>query len=175
MKVNFSMIKIFIIASLLLIPMGSCNQTDQIQDIEKANEQAVVKFVATVWNNKEVSNLENFFSNEFTRRVNNVEIASNMQELSANIQVYFIGFPDLNLNINEIFSSHDQVFMNWTITGTNTGVFGEFPATGKKIKVSGITRIDIDETGKFTYEDVYYNELALLQQLGYSLMPPAFD
>jgi len=169
------MIKIFIVASLLLIPMGSCNQKDQSQDTEKANEQAVINFVDIVWNNKDISNLESFFSNDLTRRVNNVEIASNMQELSANIQVYFIGFPDLNLNINEIFSYNDQVFMNWTITGTNTGVFGEFPATGKKIKVSGITRIDIDKTGKFIYEDVYYNELALLQQLGYNLTPPAFD
>jgi steroid delta-isomerase-like uncharacterized protein len=175
MKVNFNMIKIFIIASLLLVPLGSCDQKDQSQDIEKANEKAVINFVTTVWNDKDVSSLEMFFSNQFTRRVNNVEIASNAQELSANIQVYFTGFPDLNLSINEIFSCRDQVFMNWTISGTNTGVFGEFPATGKKIKVSGITRIDFDETGKFIYEDVYYNELALLQQLGYSLTPPEFE
>ena len=169
------MIKIFIIASLLLVTSGACNQNDHRQEIEKVNERAVVSFIASVWNDKDISSLDLYFSNQLTRRVNNVEIASSMQELSANIQVYFTGFPDLNLNINEIFACRDQVFMNWTITGTNTGVFGEFPATGKKIKVSGITRIDFDETGKFIYEDVFYNELALLQQLGYSLTPPAFE
>jgi steroid delta-isomerase-like uncharacterized protein len=169
------MIKIFIIASLILLPLEACNQQDKKQDIEKVNEMAVMNFITTVWNDKDVSNLEAFFSNEFTRRVNNVEIASNLQELSANIQVYFTGFPDLNLSIDQIYSSHDHVFINWTITGTNTGVFGEFPATGKKIKVNGITRFDIDEIGKFIYEDVYYNELALLQQLGYNLTPPVFE
>jgi len=175
MKSNFNMIKIFIIASLILLPLEACDQQDKKQDIEKVHEMAVKNFVTKVWNDKDLSNLETFFSNEFTRRVNNVEIASNIQELSANIQVYFTGFPDLSLSMNEIYSNNDHVFMNWTITGTNTGVFGEFPATGKKIKVKGITRFDIDEMGKFIYEDVYYNELALLQQLGYNLTPPAFE
>jgi len=65
--------------------------------------------------------------------------------------------------------------MHWTILGTNTGVFGESPPTGKKIKINGITHIKFDNKGKIIYEDVFYNELLLLQQLGYTLLPPTLE
>ena len=142
---------------------------------EEMNKNTVINFVSSIWNEKDLSQLDQFFSQEFKRRVNNVEIASNKEELTANIQVYLTGFPDLNLLIDDILPYHDQVIMNWTITGTNTGVFGEFPATGKKIKVSGLSHLSFDENGKISYEDIFYNELSLLQQLGYSLTPPALN
>jgi predicted ester cyclase len=111
---------------------------------EEMNKNTVINFVSSIWNEKDLSQLDQFFSQEFKRRVNNVEIASNKEELTANIQVYLTGFPDLNLLIDDILPYHDQVIMNWTITGTNTGVFGEFPATGKKIKVSGLSHLSFD-------------------------------
>ena len=68
-----------------------------------------------------------------------------------------------------------HLFAHWTFTGTNTGIFGEFPATGKKAKVSGMSLLSFDEEGKLYREEVYYNELDLLQQLGYTLVPPALE
>ena len=65
--------------------------------------------------------------------------------------------------------------MTWTITGSNTGVFGELPPTGKRIKISGITRMDFDEEGKIEVEEVCYNELSLLQQMGHTLNPPVLE
>ena len=65
--------------------------------------------------------------------------------------------------------------MNWTATGTNTGTFGELKATGKKIKVSGASRIEFDQEGKIIFEDVFFNELSLLQQMGHTLTPPVVE
>jgi predicted ester cyclase len=65
--------------------------------------------------------------------------------------------------------------MSWTITGSNTGVFGELPHNGKRIKISGITRMDFDDEGKIAVEQVYYNELSLMQQLGHTLSPPVLE
>jgi steroid delta-isomerase-like uncharacterized protein len=169
------MIKILLIASLFLLPLNSCDDKGTNIQKEEMNKNTVINFVSSIWNEKDLSQLDQFFSQEFKRRVNNVEIASNKEELTANIQVYLTGFPDLNLLIDDILPYHDQVIMNWTITGTNTGVFGEFPATGKKIKVSGLSHLSFDENGKISYEDIFYNELSLLQQLGYSLTPPALN
>lgn len=172
---TYKMIKILLIASLFLLPLNSCDDKANSTEKEEMNKNTVINFVSGIWNEKDLAQLDQFFSQEFKRRVNNVEIASNKEELTANIQVYLTGFPDLNLTIDDILPYRDQVIMNWTITGTNTGVFGEYPATGKKIKVSGLSRLSFDQAGKIHHEDIYYNELSLLQQLGYSLTPPALN
>jgi steroid delta-isomerase-like uncharacterized protein len=171
----FNMIKIFVIASLFLLPLQACNDKDGLNETEEVNKETVISFINTIWNNKELSKLEIYVADQFIRRVNNVEIAAGKKELSANVQVSFTGFPDLTLSIDEIVPYDDLVIMNWTILGTNTGVFGEFPPTGKKIKIGGISHIKFDNEGKIIYDDVFYNELSLLQQLGYTLMPPTLE
>jgi steroid delta-isomerase-like uncharacterized protein len=169
------MLKFFNILSLILISAGSCSDIDRASEIEEANKNKVIHFVAAIWNEKDLTQVETFYADSFTRKVNNIETTSDKKELLANIQVYFTAFPDLKFNINKIIPYHNKVILNWTITGTNTGMFGEFPATGKKIRVSGVTQIDFDEEGKFVNEEAFFNELSLLQQLGYSLKPPDFD
>lgn len=169
------MIKCLLIAFLLLVSAGSCCDMDRIAEIEEGNKNKVSSFVATIWNEKDLSQVGTFYADQFTRMVNNIEVTSDKKELLANIQVYFTGFPDLKFSIDKIIPYQNKVFINWTITGTNTGMFGEFPATGKKIKVSGVTHIDFDQEGKFIYEEAFFNELSLLQQLGYSLTPPVLE
>ena len=167
--------KIFLIASLFILSLQACNDKDVLNETKEVNKETVISFVNTIWNDKDVSKLEIYFADQFIRRVNNVEIAASMIELSTNIQVYFTGFPDLTLSIDDIVPYNDLVIMNWTISGTNTGVFGESPPTGKKIKINGITHIKFNKEGKIIYEDVFYNELLLLQQLGYTLIPPTLE
>ena len=169
------MMKIFIIVSLLLLPLTACDDKDRSNETEEANKETVINFVKTIWNNKELSSLEIYFADQFIRRVNNAEIAASKIELSANIQVYFTGFPDLTLSIDDIIPYKDLVIMHWTIIGTNTGVFGESPPTGKKIKINGVSHIKFNKEGRIIYEDVFYNELLLLQQLGYTLLPPTLE
>jgi len=152
--------------------LGACSQVVNSDEIEDQNRNTVTSYVNTIWNNKELDSLEVYFSGQFVRKVNDIDLAVNNAELTANTQVLFTAFPDLKMYIEEIISVENKVFMNWTITGTNLGVFGDHSATGKKIKFSGISRIDFNENGKITYENIYYNELSQLQQIGYKLLKP---
>jgi len=79
------------------------------------------------------------------------------------------------VKINEITFNENQAYFYWVFTGTNTGVFGEIPATGKKVIVKGFTIVHFNNEGQIFHENVYYNELDLLQQLGYTLLPPIVD
>ena len=169
------MIKIFLIASLFLLPLQACVDKDRSNEIEEVNKETVISYISTIWNNKELSSLDIYFADQFIRMVNSVEIATSKKELSANTQVYFKGFPDLTFSIDEIVPYGDLVIINWTISGTNTGVFGESPPTGKKVKINGISHFKFEKEGKIIYENVFYNELSLLQQLGYTLLPPTLE
>ena len=81
----------------------------------------------------------------------------------------------MKLVINEIYNKNNRVFIKWTFTGTNTGVFGESPATGKKVKILGFSSVLLNTEGKIVKEDVFYNELDLLQQLGYTMKFPIVE
>lgn len=139
---------------------------------EVRNENSLDAFIDKGWNEKDLSIVSNYFSDVFIRNVNNVKLASDRKELAAHMQVYFTGFPDLKIEINDIISEGDQIYLSWTLNGTNTGQFGDLSATGKKIKISGMSLIHFNEEGKIIHEEVFYNELSLLQQMGHTLNPP---
>ena len=162
---------------VLLQVLCACSCSDKQLNKSRSLDiqESTRHFIETGWNGKNVSAVDSFMAEPFTRRVNNVTTASNRKELAANMQVYINAFPDLHLTVDDVVATEDHVILNWTITGTNTGIFGEIQATGKKVKVSGITRMDFNESGKIVYEDVFFNELSLLQQLGHRLIPPEVE
>ncbi len=174
----FFMLKIVGTALSFLLLFCACNDSkDVAQPVnqETTNRSALVAFLNEGWNEKDLDAIDTYFADSIVRKVNSVNLASSKNELSANMQVYFTGFPDLRIEVNNMLSDGSEIYLSWTITGTNTGVFGELPPTGKKIRISGITRMDFDRDGKIAVEEVYYNELSLLQQMGHTLNPPVLE
>jgi steroid delta-isomerase-like uncharacterized protein len=80
-------------------------------------------------------------------------------------------FPDMNLKFDETVVKGYKIITRWSLTGTNTGTFGELPATGKKVSYSGISLSNITN-GKFAESWIIYNGLDLYKQLGFSIIPP---
>jgi steroid delta-isomerase-like uncharacterized protein len=74
-------------------------------------------------------------------------------------------FPDLHLTINDEFMAGDKASFRWTATGTNTGPFGDMPATGRKIEIEGLI-IDHVVDGKVKYRWELWDQMAMMQQLG---------
>ncbi len=140
--------------------------------MEKEYNATIETFIENCWNKKDLSLIDSIFTENYTRKLNNVQIVSNPRELADNLHVFFTGFPDLSIAINSSIIKNNHGFLKWTLTGTNTGIFGEVQPTGKKVKVNGFSKIQFDENGKISHEDIYYNELDFLQQLGYTLIPP---
>ena len=155
-----------------LLFLVACSPADKKKESEVPNKKTVEAYVDTIWNKKELGSLEVYFSNKFIRKVNNIDLAVDNTELTANINILFKAFPDLHMDIEYIIAVENKVYLNWVIKATNIGDFGDYPATGQKVKISGITRIDLNEEGRIIYENIYYNELSLMQQLGYGLPIP---
>jgi len=169
---------ILLMFGLTMLLLASCDLKKQEQNSSTSKETQMKMSIDTLfqicWNNSELAKLEMVMMENVSRRVNNIVVAHNRKEVAANIAVFISGFPDLFLSISNLHLIDNYAFYNWTFTATNTGVFGEFPATGKKVKVNGMSKLIFNEEGKIIEEDVSYNELDLLQQLGYTLNPPNF-
>ncbi|MAU26756.1 MAG: hypothetical protein CMH48_13670 [Muricauda sp.] len=166
--------------ALVVLIMASCNRKERLlqegmMTMENTIKNNLNTLVDSCWNNKDLELLAPISTEDFTRTLNGIKVAGNQKELQAHINVYLTAFPDLNIHLKNTYIKDNQLFTHWTFTGTNTGVFGEFRATGKKAKVSGMSLLSFDSDGKLYREEVYYNELDLLQQLGYTLVPPALE
>lgn len=161
-----------------LLGLVICCKTDSKQLGVNSDKTAVgftttfESYVESVWNDQNMDTLKKISSEKYSRNLNGIEIAVNQSEMEAYLNIYFKGFPDVKVTVENQAVNGNRLFAKWTFTGTNTGVFGESAATGKKVNVSGYSELTFDQEGKIIHEDCYYNELELLQQLGYTLNPP---
>jgi steroid delta-isomerase-like uncharacterized protein len=73
--------------------------------------------------------------------------------------------PDLRIEIEDVFAAEDKVVIRYTGHGTQTGAYGEIPATGKTVAVRGIT-VFLVTNGKVKTEWTEYDRLGLMRQLG---------
>lgn len=173
------MYKSIIAPTILLFLLGSCNEKTSRQNLELAHQakQDTMKahFMSLIedgWNKGDMEKLKAISAENYVRILNGVVVADNRNALQVNIGVFLTGFPGCEVTVDQILLKDDQLVAHWTFTGTHTGIFGNLPPTGKKANVSGCATLQFNEEGKIMREEVYYNELDLVQQLGYSLVPP---
>ena len=74
-------------------------------------------------------------------------------------------FPDFTLHIRETVADGERSAVHWTVTGTQKGEFLGIPATGKRVEVNGLSLNRLRD-GKIVSEHVYFDRMALLEQLG---------
>lgn len=129
-------------------------------------------YIDISWNRKNLDTLSSVLVENFICHHNGIRVVNGRGEMQAFMKVYVTGFPDLRLITDATHIIDRQVVTHWTFYGTHTGVFGQMAATGKKIKVQGYATVRFDDKGKIVQEDIYYNELDFVQQLGYTLLPP---
>lgn len=80
-------------------------------------------------------------------------------------QATLLGMPDWHTEIEELIAEGDNVVARITITGTHTGDFFGIPATGRKIRISGIYIARIAD-GKIVEHWGEEDSVGLMQQLG---------
>ncbi|MDE3057640.1 MAG: ester cyclase [Bacteroidota bacterium] len=80
-------------------------------------------------------------------------------------------FPDFKLVVEKEFFVDNQAILRWVVSGTNTGP-GFLPPTGKSFRLSGISILQFND-GKLTEDQSESDGLYFMEQLGYTLVPPA--
>ncbi|MEG3658234.1 ester cyclase [Arenibacter palladensis] len=123
-------------------------------------------------NPKGEKEIDSLITEDYLQNMNGIPVVTNITELKAKINLYDTGFPDYAITLGNSRVCDNQGYVDWIFTGTNTGEFAEVMATGKKVKINGFSHLYFNAEGRIYREDIFYNELELLQQLGYSLENP---
>jgi len=78
----------------------------------------------------------------------------------------FGAFPDLTMQVDDIFGAGDKVVVRFTLTGTNTGQLFGMPPTGRKITTTGIGIYRFAPHGKIVEEWYENDAIGQMRQLG---------
>jgi steroid delta-isomerase-like uncharacterized protein len=83
-------------------------------------------------------------------------------------QKTLLGMPDYHTHIEDLIAEGDKVVARVTLTGTHTGDFYGIPATGKRINLSAMYMVRIED-GKIVEHWGEEDGVTVLRQLGFKI------
>ena len=89
----------------------------------------------------------------------------NKAEMRDFMQVFYDAFPDLRIEIRNVFGDGRLVTAEYDLLGTMRGSFLGSPPTGKVFRIKAVSIYEYNGT-LFTKETVYYDSASLLSQIG---------
>lgn len=151
-----------------------------LQEIERekamSTDQRMIKStidaIVRAWNANDQNGLKALMTDDFVRTENGKLVAESPQEYATDvISTLYSGFPDFKVSLTDYKVLGNKALITWRCTGTNTAEFqGEI--TNKPITTHGTSIWTIEKDGRASREEAYFDNLALFQQLGYSMPAP---
>jgi steroid delta-isomerase-like uncharacterized protein len=169
------MIKARLILSLILsVLLVSCSINKSTGDASNtaSHEAMLIANLNTIvdgWNNQDPAKLGTYVAGDFVRTSHGKPHFKSRAGYVELMRTFSSSFPDQKVVLNSTAVKGNQVFTNWTVSGTNTGAFLGNPATGTHVDIRGFSVWTFDNNGVLTREDAYWNDMDTLTQLGYTV------
>jgi predicted ester cyclase/ketosteroid isomerase-like protein len=122
------------------------------------NVAAVRDFVERAWNAGEEAVFEEHLSPDFAPM-------GGRDGFKAMILAFRSAFPDLEMEVHDMFGAGDKVVTRFAMHGTHKGPLFGIDATGKQVEIKGIA-IDVMQGGRRVDGWAQLDRLGLLEQLG---------
>ncbi len=154
-----------IVLVMLIGLLVGCSPSPNAQ-LEK-NKDVVRKLVETV-NTRNYELLDEIIAPDFVRHCQatpeiHVKSRDEMKQfLRQDLEV----FPDTRISLDAVIAEGNLVAGRFTYFATQEGVMGPFPATGKKVELTYLSIVRLED-GKIAEMWVEWDNLAILGQLGH--------
>ncbi len=120
------------------------------------------RFAIEPWANGNLAVLDEVCSPNYV--IQFAEGTGNLESLKQAIREARQTAPDLKLEIGEMVAEGDLVAYRWTMTGTHQGMYRGFAATGKPVKITGITIVRFAD-GKICHDQFESSSPSIEQQI----------
>jgi len=157
------------VLSLLVVALTLPCQAQPASEQEK-NKTVARAFVEEVLGQGKLERYTDFHTADYVGHFSDNRGDFNVAEDLAAAREERKALPDMQFAINHMVAEGDLVVVHWTVWGTNTQPGMGLPATGKPIKVSGMTLFRF-RAGKISEEWNAWSMLSVLKQVGL-LCPP---
>jgi len=126
----------------------------------------ILNQLINTWNIRDVDRLSTFYAADFEGH--DIGLAQTYYGISGFRQManqYYSAFPDLSFTLTQTIVQDDCAALSWISCGTHRGRIMNIPATGRPIKVNGITTLTIRD-GLVTRSSVLWDVAGLLRNIG---------
>lgn len=128
------------------------------------SEDLIRTFIDEAFNKGNLSILEEVIHPEYQYWSPDSQLKG-IGQLREFIQAFRNSFPDLNLQVDDFFSSNDRTCTAFTLKGTHEQDFMGIPATKKSVEVQGMVMSRIKDN-KILEDREILDNLTFFQQLG---------
>jgi steroid delta-isomerase-like uncharacterized protein len=139
-----------------------------MSEVEKNNMDVVRREYDEAWNQKNLDVIDEIYAPDYVgwdpRQV--VEGSEGFKQM---LQMMFIGVPDVQMTIEDIFASGDRVAVRWSTTSTHTGDLMGIPPSGKDAGTTGLIIYRL-ENGKIVEHWCIWDFFGMMQKIG--VIPP---
>lgn len=129
----------------------------------ETNKQLARAFFEEIWNQGDESAIDRYIPLDAAG--NDPDFGSGREGFKAQWRKWRAAFPDLHFEIVDLVAEGNKVLTRWVLTGTHQGEFLGIPATGRQVKVAGMS-LDRVENGQVVEGFDGWDALGLRQQLG---------
>jgi steroid delta-isomerase-like uncharacterized protein len=136
------------------------------------NKAIIHAYVETVWNQQQLDRAEDLVAPDFLDHAPLPGQAPGLEGAKRKWAMYLNAVPDLRVAIEDLVAEGDRVAVRRSYEGTHQGELLGIPATGRQLRVGGISIFRLAE-GKVTEHWEQLDRLALMQQLGVIPAPAA--
>jgi steroid delta-isomerase-like uncharacterized protein len=150
--------------SFLLLLLAICIPAlAQPASEQERNKQVARSFFEEVLNQGHLENYAESHAKDFVAHAGDHE--ATLEEDMAAAREERKALPDMKMSVNHMVAEGDLVMVHWTASGTNTQAGMGFPATGKTVKIDGMTLFRFKK-GKISEEWSAWDMLSVMRQLG---------
>jgi len=133
---------------------------ETIQSQEK-NKEAIRNLYENILNNRKFELLKDIISEDYTN-AKGIKGAEGFQE---QILLFIKAVPDVKWKVEELAADGNKVIIKHQLTGTHTGQFQSFAASGKRVSNTGFGVYEF-HNGKIINNQVHTDRLGFLQEIG---------
>ncbi len=129
------------------------------------NRSLVLRYVELVLNEGKFEAFNNLLSPNYKRHISPTVTPLTPELQEKRLAGLRAAFPDIHLTIEDVIAEGDRVAFRMTLQGTHQGTFQGIAPTNKKVTVSALDVVAI-ENGRISEHWGGPDMLAILQQLG---------
>lgn len=107
-------------------------------------ETTIDVLIAQVWNQGRFDLIPEVFAENAELHMAGVELTGHDAIREHYIEPFRTGFPDLNIEVLDLFFDGNKVAMRMRGTGTHDGDYRGKPATGKHLDYNGVVLLHMD-------------------------------
>jgi steroid delta-isomerase-like uncharacterized protein len=165
---NAKRIALAVVAGFVMLTSVQCQKKEAGPASTEENKALADRF-AKAWVKGDLAAMDELLAADFVNHAAVPGVTPDREGYKQFVTMHHTGFPDFDVNVEDVVAEGDKVARRVSWTGTHKGSYMGIAPTGKQVKVTVIT-IERIEGGKIAEQWGEADMLGLMGQLG--VMPP---